>query len=178
MKNQLAWLRDDMRSQVANSPAIEPAEKVLHFPSTLGSAATTERETALDLVNQAAEVIMSIEAQAAEIEVRAKNLAREACEKLRLGEARMQSLEAARRMAEQGMQEANARAQKAEQAFKETQLRAAAAETDLCAMERRLKAAETRADDLQQSLMRVEDAIRTKLLNLPRAGLTKQAAAA
>jgi chromosome segregation ATPase len=178
MENRMAWLRDHMKSHVANSLSIEPTEKVLHFPNAFESAANAQRETALDLVNQAAEVVMSIETQAAEIEIRARNLARDACEKLQLAESHIQSLEAARRTAEQGMHEANVRAQEAEQAFKEAQSRAAAAEAELCAMERRVKAAETRADETQQTLNRVENAIRTKLLNLRRTEVNKRAAAA
>jgi chromosome segregation ATPase len=178
MKDRMAWLRDHMKSHVASSLSIEPTEKILHFPNAFGSAENAQRETALDLVNQAAEVIMSIETQAAEIEVRARNLARDACGKLQLAESHIQSLEAARRTAEQGMHEANVRAHEAEQAFEQAQSRAAAAEAELCAMERRVKAAETRADETQQTLIRVENAIRTKLLNLRRTEVNKRAAVA
>jgi hypothetical protein len=45
-------------------------------------------------------------------------------------------------------------------------------------MERRVKAAEARADQTQQTLIRVENAIRTKLLNLRRTEVNKRAAAA
>ncbi len=76
------------------------------------------------------------------------------------------------------MHEANVRAQEAEKAFKEAQSRAAAAEAELYAMERRVKAAETRADETHQTLIRVEDAIRTKLINLRRTEINKRAAAA
>jgi hypothetical protein len=41
-----------------------------------------------------------------------------------------------------------------------------------------VKAAETRADETQQTLTRVENAIRTKLLNLRRTEVDKRAAAA
>jgi hypothetical protein len=121
---------------------------------------------------------MSIEAQAAEIEERARNLARDACEKLQLAESHIQSLETARCAAEQNMHEANVRAQEAEEAFKEAQSRAAAAEAELYAMEQRVKAAETRAEETQQTLTRVENAIRNKLLNLGRTEANKRAAAA
>jgi chromosome segregation ATPase len=178
MESPMAWLQDHMRSHVANSLSLEPTEKILHFPDAFASAANAQRETALDLVNQAAEVVMSIEAQAAEIEACARNLARDACEKLQLAESHINSLEAARRMAEQGMNDANMRAQEAEQALKEALSRVAAAEAELYAIEQRVKAAETRADETQQTLTRVENVIRTKLLNLRRAEVNKRATAA
>jgi chromosome segregation ATPase len=165
-----------MRNQIAN-PVSDRNEKLLRFPHAPRSAATTERETALDLVNQAARVIMSIEAQATEVEVRARNLVRDAGEKLQLAESRIQSLEAARRTAEQGIHEANARAQELEEALKEAQSRAAAGEAELYAMERRVKAAETRANETKETLISVEDAIRTKLLDLRRTAFNNRTAA-
>jgi len=167
-----------MKSHLANSLSIEATEKILHFPNAFGSAAIAQRETALDLVNQAAEVVMSIEAQAAEFEVRSQNLVRDACEKLQLAESRIQSLEAALRLAEQGLHEAKVRAEEAEQAFNEAESRSAATEAELCAMEQRVKAAEMRADETQHTLTRVENAIRTELLNLQRAEVGNRAAAA
>ena len=121
MEDKITWPRDPCRYYVADFPPNGPSgpRKYLYFPNALGSAETTERETALDLVNQVAEVIMSIEAQAADIEARAQTLARGACEKLEFAGSRIRDLEAARRTAEQGMQEANLRAEEAEQAFKE-----------------------------------------------------------
>jgi hypothetical protein len=178
MENRMTWLRDRTRNHVADSPSVDPAEKILHFPNASEPAATGPRETALELVDQVADVLMSIEAQAVEIEVRAQTLARDACEKLRLAESRIQSLEAARRAAEQGMHEANVRAQEADNARKQAQSRAAAAEAEAYAFERRVKIAETRADKAQHVLANIEDAIRTKLLNLPRIGVNKRDAAA
>lgn len=177
MEKHIGWLREHMRDRLANSDSIEPRERVLRFPSAR-AAATSEGETALDLVNQAAEVIMSIEAQAAAVEVRARNLVRDAGEKLQLAERHLQSLEAERRTAEQHMHEANARAQESEKDSKEAQSRAAAAEAELFAMERRVQAAETRAEETKQTLARVEDAIRTKLLDLRRTALTDRTAIA
>src|SRR5205807_9354326 len=96
MEDRIAWLRDHMSRQLASSLANEPTEKVLQFPNAFGSRADPQREVALDLVNQAAEVVMSIQTQAAEIEVRARDLAQDACEKLQVAESHIQALEAAR----------------------------------------------------------------------------------
>jgi predicted nucleic acid-binding Zn-ribbon protein len=179
MENRMAWLRDHMRNQIANTQSAEPREKVLRFPNADRSpAATAEGEGALNLVTQAAEVIMSLEAQAADAEARARNLARDAGERLRLAHSRIQSLEAALRMAEQRVHEANVRAQGAEDALKETQSRAAVTEAENYALAQRVKAAEMHADQYQQALDRVEDEIRTKLLNPPRSGVDKRTAAA
>jgi chromosome segregation ATPase len=164
---RMDWLREHMVDHLTNSDLIERRDRVVNF-TMAPVAAKSEGETVLDLVNQAADVLMSIEAQAAAVEVRARNLAREAGEKLQLAESRIQSLEAARHMAEQGMHAANARAQEAEKELKDAQSRAAAAEAELFAMERRVKLAEERAESTRDTLNRVEAAIKTKLLDLRR----------
>ena len=178
MKNQMAWLGEQRRNHLANSVSIEPREKVLRFPDAPRSAARSEGEAALDLVDQAAEMIMRIEADAAAVEVRARSLVQDAVEKLQLAESRIQSLEAGRRKAEQRIHEANARAQEAEEGLKEAQSHAAAMEAELCAMEMRVKGAEARADETKQVLVRVEEAIRTRLLDLRRTAFSNRTAAA
>lgn len=168
-----------MKSHIANAQSTEPREKVLSFPNAVRSSpAATEGETALDLVNQASEVIMSIEAQAADIEARARSLAREAGESLRIADGHIQSLEAALRAAEKDKHEANARAQETEDALKQALSRAQATEAENFALAQRVTAAEMRANKSQQTLTRVEDAIRTKLLKLPSTGVNRQTAAA
>ena len=61
---------------------------------------------AIDLVQQAADLIRCKEARAAEIEARAHDLARRAVEQLNLAERRVHSAEAARRAAEAGIEAA------------------------------------------------------------------------
>jgi SMC interacting uncharacterized protein involved in chromosome segregation len=100
------------------------------------------------------------------VEARARSLVQDAVEKLKLAESRIQSVDTARRTAEKCMREANARAEEAEKGIKEAQSLAAAAKAELYAMELRVKAAETRADETKHALIRVEDAIRTQLLDL------------
>jgi hypothetical protein len=161
----MRWRPDQLMPRATAPDASASAKKVLRFPDAR-HIATREGETALELVNQAAEVIMSIEAQAAEAEIRARNTIRDASEKLQLAENRIQSLQAEQRAAEQSMQEANARTQQVEAALKEAQSRTSALEAELYAMEQRVKIAEGRANGTQQTLARVEEAIRTKLLDL------------
>jgi SMC interacting uncharacterized protein involved in chromosome segregation len=164
MENNATWLREHMRNHLADS-AIDPREKVLRFPNASPPSAR-EEQAALDLVSQAAQVIRTIEVEAATVEARARSLVQDAVEKLKLAESRIQSVDTARRTAEKCMREANARAEEAEKGIKEAQSLAAAAKAELYAMELRVKAAETRADETKHALIRVEDAIRTQLLDL------------
>jgi hypothetical protein len=174
MANNTTWLREHMRNQLTDS-AIEPEEKVLRFPNP--SRTAREEEIALDLVYEAAEVMRTIEVEAARVEARTRDLVQGAVEKLQLAESRIQSLDAARRTAEKCMREANERAQQAEKGIKEAQTLLAAAKAELYAMELRVKAAETRADETKETLIRVENAIRTQLLDKRRAALNRSTAA-
>jgi chromosome segregation ATPase len=142
------------------------------FSRSLEKFGRSGGDTALDLVNQAAAVLMSLEVQAAATH----NLARDAAEKLQVAERQIESLQTERRAAEQKMREMSARAEQAEEALKDAQSRTLAAEAEVYATEQRLRLAETRADEAQQALARVEDAIRSKLLDLHRTKLSQNAA--
>ena len=84
---------------------------LLHGPANIRGAILSEDTggvAAIDLVNQAAQVIQSIEDQAAETKMRAHDLARRAAEQLNFAERRIRALESAQSAAEASLNEANA----------------------------------------------------------------------
>jgi predicted nucleic acid-binding Zn-ribbon protein len=186
MENRMEWLRahmkhqvEDLRHRLGDSAPTDSKERVVRFPNNAGIAAPmVQGEAVMELVDQAAAAIVNMESQAADIEARARGLARDAGERLRTADTRIQSLEAVLRKFEHGMNEANARVQEAEDTLKAAQERAAETEAEVYALEQRVNAAEMRADQSEQALARVEAAIRNKLLKLPSTGGNKRSAAA
>ena len=132
---------------------------------------------AIDLVNQAAQMIQSIEDQAAETKMRAHDLARRATEQLNFAERRIRALESAQSAAEASLNEANIRADQAEQSTRIAQAQIADIEDRLCTAEDRARNAEARAIEAEKTLIRVEEAIRSQLLS-KRQSLTGISAAA
>ena len=142
------------------------AADLLHGPANVRGAILSEYTggvAAIDLVNQAAQVIQSIEDQAAETKMRAHDLARRAAEQLNFAERRVGS-ELAQSAAEASLNEANARADQAEQGTRIAQAQIADIEDRLCTAEDRAKNAEARAIEAEKTLIRVEEAIRSQLL--------------
>ena len=175
--DNLEWLREHMRNHISGSAPMEATKGVLRFrgapaPATRDSGAT------LDLVYQAAEMVKGIEDRANEIGTYARSIAERASEKLQLAEKRIQELEAERRAADACISEARARIEDAEEALRLERSRVKAAEDQLGQLESRARAAELRADESENALTRIEDAIRTQLLRQGRAGSKKSAAAA
>ena len=116
---------------------------------------------ALDLVYQAAEVFTGMEDHAREIEARAKSMCKDAAEKLRQAEER---IEVAERLQREIITEADCKLQDASRALKQAQSRIADAEDRLTAMEFRAQAAEAESREAKQALALVEEAIRRRLL--------------
>ncbi len=168
MAKDLSWLREHMRNRIANAAANDAPENVFNFQQDPRSSATTQATSALDLVQQAAELIRDIEDRVTETEVYARNLSASALEKLQLSESRAQSAEIARRAAEADMNNAMARVQELEDSLAQAESRTSTAEAQLSAAEQRADAAETRASETERALVRVEDAIRSQLLGVAR----------
>jgi chromosome segregation ATPase len=146
----MAWLRQHLRGLSDDAGPIERTEKILPFPDPPARSPEDRGQETLELVHRAAEVIRGIED-------RARSLAEDAIEQLQLANNRIQSLEAERRAAE-------ARIQETEDALKRATSRIAAAEEQLAQAERIARAAETRAVETEKALVRIEDAVRTRLL--------------
>lgn len=171
------WLREHMRDHVGDPAPADPPRTVLKFAPGAGEPSSNDATVALDLVAEAAQVIKSIERRAAESEVRAKNLAESAIEKLHMADSRILAAEDARRAAEESLAKVGARLQESEKELMQTRSRLASADAQLAAVEHRMKNFETRALQAEKAVKDVESAIRTQLVGLTRE-LTRRSPAA
>lgn len=133
---------------------------------------------AIDLVNQAAEMVRSIEDHAAETTARAHGLAQKASAQLEFAHSRIRVLETAQSAAEDRCNAADARAAEAEQTVRQSQAEIAALEERLSAADQRARNAEARVIEAEKVLKRVEDSIRNKLLSKRQPSTNGMAAAA
>jgi hypothetical protein len=117
--------------------------------------------TALDLVNQAADVIRGIEEHARETEARAQSVCADVLERLRLAEMRAEAIERAHR---ELTVTAEHRLQGACKALEQAQSYIEAQKDKLTAVELRAEVAEAEARKAQEALALVEEAIRKRLL--------------
>jgi hypothetical protein len=85
-------LQDHREKYIAKSASKEPLEGVSRRLDAHPSPARIDGTVAIDLVNQAAEVVRCIEERAKETEQHANNVAQNALEKLLLAETRIQEL--------------------------------------------------------------------------------------
>ena len=151
MANDLDWLRERFRNPVVDEPYVNG--NILNFRRA--QPARDQSATALDLVDQAAEVVTGIEDHARQIEARAQFLVKSALEKIQLLEGQVDS---------------------AGQDLRIAQSRLATAEAQLLNAEQRTGIAEAREGELEYALSRIEDAIRKRLLGMQVGG--KRAAVA
>jgi hypothetical protein len=133
-------------------------EAVLIFPSPL---APDKRATALDLVNQAADIFRGMEKHARETEARAQSLCMSALERLRLAEMRAEATERAQH---ELIVTAERKLQLACRALEQAQSCIEAHKDKLTAVELRAEVAEAEARQAKEALALVEEAIRKRLL--------------
>ena len=165
------WLQEHMRDYIANSSALESPENVLSFRCPPNSE-TDPGAAALNLVYQAAEHIRDVDDCPAERQDRAETLAKQAIEMLEIAEARVRSAESARLAAEAEIKEFSDRVEKelsiklqeVEEAMEQTASRIAATEAQLSTAEQRARTADMRADEAENTLKRIEEAIRIQIL--------------
>jgi len=165
------WLQEHMRDHIANSSALESPENVLSFRCPPNSE-TDPGAAALNLVYQAAEHIRDVDDCPAERQDRAETLAKQAIEMLEIAEARVRSAESARLAAEAEIKEFSDRVEKelsiklqeVEEAMEQTASRIAATEAQLSTAEQRARTADMRADEAENTLKRIEEAIRIQIL--------------
>jgi hypothetical protein len=117
--------------------------------------------TALDLVNQAADVFRSMEKHARETEARAQSLCMNALERLRLAEMRAEAAERAQR---EVTITAERRLQDACRALEQARSSIEVQKDKLTAVELRAEVAEVEARQAKEALALVEEAIRKRLL--------------
>jgi chromosome segregation ATPase len=151
-------LRDDIFDYRYKSPA-GADENIVR----LGPSATTKDfgASALDLVNQAAEIFKGMENHAREAEARAQSLCESLAGKLQLAEQQRDAAERARR---EVVNEFNGKLQDASRALQQAQSHIVRAEERTVAAEFRAQAVEARLHKANQGLAAVEEAIRKRLL--------------
>jgi len=175
--DNLEWLHKHGRTQLPYSSPTDRNDPMLSSNAPPGNEGKVGR-IALDLVYHAAEVVKSIEDRASDVETRARTLADEATERLKLAEKHIQELEAKQRAADAYISEANVKLQEAAEALKTERARVIAAERQLPVLEMRVKTAESRARECENAIARVEDAIRARILRQGAPGASKSPAAA
>ena len=179
-ENNTDWLREHMREHIAQTTVADSSENILNFQGPRYSA-KNPGAAALDLVYQAVELIGDVDSYAAERQSRAELLAQQAVEKLKIADDRVRAAESAQRAAEAAIvevherieREFSAKLQKIEQAMEQTASNMAAAEIKLTAAEQTAKAAELRAEDAENVLRRIEETLRTQILDKRFVGLRK-----
>jgi hypothetical protein len=170
--SNIEWLREHMREHMANANVSDSTDNILIFERSPYSA-KNPGATALDLVYQAAELIGDVDNYAPERQARAEALAGQAIEKLKIADDRVRSAESAQRTAEAESKELSdrmekefsAKVQEITETMEQTISRMAATEAQLAAAEQRAKAAELRANEAENALKRIEEAIRTQILD-------------
>lgn len=130
---------------------------IVRFRNSVPTAATKGGSAAVDLVYQAIEVIKHIEDRASAEEDML-------CKKLELAEKRIEDLEGELQSAQQFIGEARAKLKEYEDTSRFDQSRLEAAEKRMCELEMRARTAEGQAKDNSNTLVRIEEAIRTQIL--------------
>lgn len=149
--------REDIWDHRNRASGAEPVN-VLKFPR---SGEEDYGETALDLVNQAAELFDSMENHARETEAHAQSLCKSLAEKLLLSEKQKDAAERARL---ETITELNRRLHDVTRALKHAEKRIDSAEDYATAAEFRAQAAENQLLKANRELAAVEEAIRKRLL--------------
>src|SRR3981189_1737023 len=134
MSEDVDWLGEGFRNPVVDEPDVNG--NILKF--SRAEPARDQSATALELVDQAAEVVTGIEDHARQIEARAQFLVKSALEKMQLLDGQVQS---------------------AAQDLRIAQSRLATAEAQLLSAEQRVETAETRERERAGALSRLAGAI-------------------
>jgi flagellar hook-basal body complex protein FliE len=154
-------LREDMWDyRYKSSPVESPveSEKIVSFPPSTSRDYGT---TALNLVQQAADIFGDMENQARETEARAQSMYKNLTEKLQQAEMQRDSSERARR---EIVNELNNKLRDVTRALQQAEVRITAAEERTVAAEFRAQAAGNQLYKANRELAAVEEAIRKRLL--------------
>jgi hypothetical protein len=136
-----------------------PAEDFLGFGQH--ASKSDEGTQILDLVSLAAEMLKGLERRADESDTRAQALVSRALERLQAALNHIDFLESARLAA---AKDADRKLREAGEALRGADSRIADLETQLAAAHLRVRAAEVKASRAEDTLVRIEGAIRTQLL--------------
>jgi hypothetical protein len=154
-------LRDDIWDYRYKSSAVEPpieSEKIVSFPPSTSRDYGT---TALNLVQQAADIFGDMENQSRETEARAQSMYKNLTDKLQQAEMQRDSSERARR---EIVNELNYKIRDVTRALQQAEARITEADERTVAAEFRAQAAENQLCKANRELAAVEDAIRKRLL--------------
>jgi len=151
-------LRDDMWDYRHKSSPVSEPENIVSFPPSTSRDYGT---TALNLVQQAADIFGDMENQARETEARAQSMYKNLTEKLQQAEMQRDSSERARR---EIISELNSRIRDVTRALQQAEARITEADERTVAAEFRAQAAENQLYKANRELAAVEDAIRKRLL--------------
>jgi hypothetical protein len=149
---------DDEDNRIRGHNAAERSEGVLPFRAGSPATPTNGCNAALSLVYQAAEVIKDIESQASDAE-------KTSYQNLQIAQKRIGELEAELRSAQICINEARVKLKEANELAKADKSRLDEAERRMCELEMRARTAEVQARENANSVMRVEEAIRTQILS-------------
>jgi SMC interacting uncharacterized protein involved in chromosome segregation len=150
------WLRHHMRDHLSNVRPF-PANERATYTGIGGRLPLAPRTEALELIQAAADLLKSIEDQSAAVETRARALADRASDELKASRNRIEALEWDCNKLIAFAAESKDRALTAEQSLQDAQKR-------IAVLEAQAAAAEKRASEAEQMLVRVEDAIRSEIL--------------
>ncbi len=159
----MSRLREYIRDQdleVYEDYEVAVTENVLSFRHPLNSAKNLTKSpgpAAIALVNQAAERIKNIDDYIAERQARAETLVKQAIAKLKTAHVKVQSADRLRT-------ECTIRIQDADRLLERASSRIAAIEAELSAVTQRAKAAEIRADEAENALNHIEEALRIRII--------------
>ena len=160
----LSWLHKHMRSHLSEAPRGRQAKSTTDGASFAPTAAHSDGRTALELIEQAADLFKNVEEQAQQFETRARALAEGAIQKLQLAEDKIRVLRDDQAAAQTRIAQLHDELQELREALKRERTRVEAAENRLPGLEMRARTAEARAKDFETTLSHIEEAIRTKLL--------------
>ena len=159
------WLREYMRDRIASDDAHHLGENVVNFRHSPDSETTNPGKAALALVYQVAERVRELDSYATQTEDRAKALATQALEKLKIAHDRIRAEESGRLAAETENNKLNDRVHEAENVIEQSTSRISAIEAQLAAAEQRARTAEMRATEADNALKSIEEALRTRILD-------------
>lgn len=163
--DKLEYLHKRGRSQLPGSPRLlRAAESVAEFPRRASGPVSAPGRMALDLVDQAAQLVRSIEGQARETENRAKTLAEDAIKGIQAADKQIHSLKGMQIAAEAYIKELKAKLAEVQEALVSERARAQADESRMLQLETRARMAEARAEECEGALSQIVDAIRAKIL--------------
>jgi|SRR5665213_693797 len=148
------WLRTYMQNQTGNDHPLGQGNNISSSRRPLHSAMNS-RNTILDLVCQAAEIIRNVDDHAANRQAHAEILAKQATEKLKIAYARVQSAESKQQASEAALKDLIVRVHSLEKAMEQAMERAI---SHVAVADEQVAAAEQQTRIVERALKRIDAA--------------------